>query len=107
MADALDLAERIAGADLVVTGEGHLDAESFTGKAVGGVIDLAIEAGVPVLVVAGGVEADEVPSELPASVTVVSLVERFGMDEALWDPLGCVDAVVSAELTRRSTGGGR
>ncbi len=107
VADALDLAERIAGADLVVTGEGHLDAESFTGKAVGGVVQLAIEAGVPVLVVAGGVEADEVPSELPASVTVVSLVERFGMDEALWDPLGCVDAVVSAELARRSTGGGR
>ena len=100
VAEAIDLADRVAGADLVVTGEGHLDAESFTGKAVGGVIALATEAGVPVLVVAGGVEADEIPPDLPPSVTVVSLTERFGLDEATWDPIGCVDAVVSAELAR-------
>jgi glycerate kinase len=98
--EALDLADRIAGTDLVVTGEGHLDAESFTGKAVGGVIDLATEAGLPVLVVAGWVEEDEMPPGLPAGVTIVSLVERFGLDEAMWDPIGCVDAVVSAELAR-------
>ena len=106
VAEALDLAERIAGADLVVTGEGHLDAESFAGKAVGGVVALATEAGVPVLVVAGGVDADEIPADLPPpAVTVVSLVERFGLEEAMWDPIGCVDAVVSAELARRSPGG--
>ena len=101
VADALDLAERIAGADLVVTGEGHLDAESFAGKAVGGVIGLAAAAGVPVLVVVGGVERDEVPDDLPPGVTVVSLVERFGLDEATWDPIGCVDAVVATELALR------
>jgi glycerate kinase len=102
VADTLDLAERIAGADLVVTGEGHLDAESFAGKAVGGVIGLAAAAGVPVLVVVGGVEPDEVPTGLAsAGVTVVSLVDRFGREEATWDPIGCVDAVVSAELALR------
>jgi glycerate kinase len=105
VAEALDLGERIAGADLVVTGEGHLDAESFTGKAVGGVIDLATEAAVPVLVVAGGVDADDpvtgrILADLPSTVTIVSLVERFGLDEAMWDPIGCVEAVVSAELAR-------
>ncbi len=102
VAESLDLADRIAGADLVVTGEGHLDAESFAGKAVGGVIGLAAAAGVPVLVVVGGVEHDEVPAHLlPPDVTVVSLVERFGLEEATWDPIGCVDAVVAAELARR------
>jgi glycerate 2-kinase len=101
VAETLDLAARIAGADLVVTGEGHLDSESFAGKAVGGVIGLAADAGVPVLVVAGGVEGDELPADLPPGVTVVSLVERFGWDEATWDPIGCVEAVVSAELARR------
>jgi glycerate kinase len=100
VAETLDLADRIAGANLVVTGEGHLDAESFSGKAVGGVVALAIEAGVPVLVVAGGVDDDEIPPDLPPNVTVVSLVERFGRDDAMWDPLGCVAAVVSAELAR-------
>ena len=37
VADELDLAERIEAADLVVTGEGFLDAQSFEGKVVGGV----------------------------------------------------------------------
>ncbi len=97
VAETLDLADRMAGADLVVTGEGHLDAESFAGKAVGGVIQLAAEAGVPVLVVAGGVDDDVV---VPPGVTVVSLVERFGEEDAMWDPLGCVDAVVTAALRR-------
>jgi len=104
VAETLDLAERIAAVDLVVTGEGHLDAESFAGKVVGGVIRLATEASVPVLVVVGGVEPDELPPDLPPGVTVVSLVERFGMEEAMWDPLGCVDVVVSEALATAGRG---
>jgi len=99
VAETLGLAERIAGADLVVTGEGHLDTESFGGKAVGGVIGLAIDAGVAVLVMVGRTEPDEIP-DLPERVTIVSLVDRFGPEEAMWDPLGCLEAVVSAELGR-------
>ena len=41
VADELDLDERIEDADLVVTGEGFLDDESFDGKVVGGVVALA------------------------------------------------------------------
>ena len=97
VADALGLAERIGKADLVVTGEGTLDAESFEGKAVGGVVDLAAAAGVPVLIVAGEVVAGELPA-LPTSVRVVSLVARFGRDRALADATGCVEEVVRAGL---------
>jgi glycerate kinase len=82
VADVLSLPERIAGAGLVVTGEATVDAESFEGKAVGGVVDLATEAGVPVLVIAGEVLTDELP-ELPAWVEVVSLVARFGRHRPL------------------------
>src|SRR5207253_2126515 len=53
VAEALSLEERVAAADLVVTGEGFLDDQSFAGKAVGGVVDLAADADVPVLVAAG------------------------------------------------------
>ena len=53
VAERIELAERMEGADLVVTGEGLLDEESFHGKAVGGVVGLARELGVPVLVMAG------------------------------------------------------
>src|SRR5438874_13087827 len=53
VSDALSLPERMVDVDLVVTGEGFLDAQSFGGKAVGGVVELAREADVPILVVAG------------------------------------------------------
>ena len=98
VADALGLAERIAAADLVVTGEGLLDAESFEGKAVGGVLELAAEAGVPVLVVAGEVYDDELPAELDDSVEVVSLTARFGAERARDDVAGCVRDVVAGRL---------
>jgi len=41
VADAIDLEDRVAPADLVVTGEGFLDGQSFEGKAVGGVVEVA------------------------------------------------------------------
>lgn len=91
VADTIELADRIEGADLVVTGEGFLDEHSFAGKAVGGVADLAEEAGVPVLVVVG--EAfDE------SRVPTVSLVERFGRQRAFADTLACVEETVTAHL---------
>jgi glycerate kinase len=97
VAEALSLAERMAGAGLVVTGEGTLDAESFEGKAAGGVVDLALAAGVGVLIVAGDVLAGELPT-LPASVTVVSLVARFGRARALADVASCVEEAVRTSL---------
>lgn len=53
---AVRFAERVRGADLVVTGEGSLDLESLRGKAVGGVARAAFEHGVPCLALAGQVE---------------------------------------------------
>ena len=95
VADAVDLPERLARADLVVTGEGLLDELSFAGKSVGGVLELAEEAGVPALVVAGDVlEAHR------SDVTMVSLVERFGRDQALADVTGCIEAVVREHLAQ-------
>jgi glycerate 2-kinase len=46
----------VAGADLVVTGEGKLDAQSLRGKAPVGVARAAAAHGVPVIVLAGAVE---------------------------------------------------
>jgi glycerate kinase len=82
VADAVGLADELEDADLVLTGEGHLDAESFSGKVVGGVAELAAEAGVRCVAVVG--DADEVDSPVP----VVSLAARFGVDRALADAAG-------------------
>lgn len=53
--DAIGLAGRVAGADLVVTGEGSFDSQSLRGKAVSGVAEVARERGVPCVVLAGSV----------------------------------------------------
>src|SRR5690606_42044917 len=46
-------ADRLAGADLVVTGEGSLDEQSLHGKAPVGVARAAARAGVPTVAVCG------------------------------------------------------
>ncbi len=92
VADRIDLAERIQGADLVITGEGLLDAESFHGKAVGGVAALAREGGVPVMVLAGNAEGDQ-------PVDYRTLVGAVGEERAWAEPLVAVEEVV-AELLR-------
>jgi glycerate 2-kinase len=51
--DLIDFDRRIAGADLVVTGEGSLDEQSLAGKAPIGVARAAARAGTPVVAVAG------------------------------------------------------
>jgi len=53
VAGAMRLRERIAGADLLLTGEGRLDRQSGYGKATLGIARMAAECGVPVLVVPG------------------------------------------------------
>lgn len=100
VSESLGLAERVANADLVVTGEGLLDTESFRGKAVGGVVALAVQAGVPVVVVAGDVDDEGLPP-LPPEVELVSLVERFGRERAMADVANCVAEVVATVLASR------
>jgi glycerate 2-kinase len=55
VAELVGLPQALAGVDLVVTGEGRLDATSSSGKVVGHVRAQAAERGIPVVVVAGQV----------------------------------------------------
>ncbi|MDK6474580.1 glycerate kinase, partial [Aerococcus urinae] len=55
--EAVGLAEKLRGADLVLTGEGSIDRQSVMGKTISGVARLAREAGsVPVIACAGRIE---------------------------------------------------
>jgi glycerate kinase len=96
VADEADLYGRIEGADLVVTGEGFLDEQSFEGKVVGGVAGLAAEAGVPVVAIAG-----QVFDGAEDRITAVSLVERFGEERSVGDTLRCIEEVAAGLLSRR------
>lgn len=93
VADELGLDETLEGADLVVTGEGFLDEQSFEGKAVGGVVEMAAALSVPVLVVAG-----QVFDGADGRVAAVSLVDRVGEERALTDTAAAVEAVVADHL---------
>ena len=93
VADLLDLEERLEGADLVITGEGFVDEQSFQGKVVGGVLELAGIQDVAAVVVAG-----EILAPVPAPARAVSLVERFGRDRAMTDTVACVREVVTEQL---------
>ena len=53
VAEVTRLPERVAAADLVITGEGRLDGQTAYGKTVSRVAALAREAGVPVIAVPG------------------------------------------------------
>jgi glycerate kinase len=94
VASRLGFDERLADADLVVTGEGLVDATSLTGKVVGRVLASARATGVEALVVAGDIVAG-------SPIDAVSLVERYGPERALAEPAECLAELVEAVLAAR------
>ena len=54
--EAVGLAEKAAGADLIITGEGAINYQTAFGKAPSGVVRVAEEVGCPNMVIAGGVD---------------------------------------------------
>ncbi|HEV8379227.1 MAG TPA: glycerate kinase [Tepidisphaeraceae bacterium] len=56
--EATGLKERLAKAELCITGEGKLDASSLSGKAPVGVAKLCREVGIPCIAIAGAVDLD-------------------------------------------------
>jgi glycerate kinase len=78
VAEAVGLEAHLESADLVVTGEGRLDATSFLGKVVGGVLEWAGDSGVlRRAVIAGQVTHDARDEiELHPGVEVLALTDR-------------------------------
>ncbi len=88
---------RLAEADIVITGEGLVDATSLTGKVVGRVLDRASGAGIEALVLAGSVA--------PGSpIDAISLVARYGPERALAEPAECLTELVETGLATRQNG---
>jgi len=90
------LRERISSAEVVITGEGRLDAGSLEGKVVGGVCALTNPAQ-RVLVVCGvahGPTVRQLRQRFPW-IRVEDLVARYGERRAREETLACVSDVVS------------
>ena len=94
----VDLSGALDGADGVVTGEGALDATSFAGKLVGGVVGAARARGLPTLVVAGRSTRSGERRARDAGCHVVSLTERFGPRQAVARTLSCISEVTAEWL---------
>ena len=74
--EAADIDGKLARADLVITGEGRVDAQTAFGKTALGVARRAHERGLPVIAVGGGVTPDGIEALAPLGVVVVPVVER-------------------------------
>ena len=98
VADELDLYDQLVDADLVITGEGHLDRQSFEGKVVGGVAEIAAAHGVPVAAIVGIADAD-VNDRIPTW----AIADRFGEERSMREPLWCVEQVAADVLRTFAT----
>ncbi len=74
--EATDFPARLAGADLVITGEGRIDAQTAFGKTALGVAVRAEAAGVPCIAVGGGVEPEGIEALANVGAQAVPVMER-------------------------------
>ena len=73
---AADFDGKLGRADLVITGEGRIDAQTAFGKTALGVARRAAAAGVACVAVGGGVEPEGIEALRPLGAVVVPVVER-------------------------------
>ncbi len=96
VADAVGLADRVAGADLVVTGEGAFDFSSRSGKVPYGVAQIAVEQLVPCIALAGQVLVGSREMRALGVEAAYAVVDRVGEERAFAAP-----AEALAELAER------
>jgi glycerate kinase len=82
--EATDFPARLPRADIVITGEGRIDAQTGFGKTALGVAKRAAAAGVPCIAVGGGVEVEGIAALADVGAIAVPVVERpMSIEEAM------------------------
>ncbi len=81
--EALGISAALAGASVVVTGEGRFDAQSAAGKVPSYLAALATDAGAQAMLVAGLIEADTAQFAAAQSLTDLAGSPQAAMDDAL------------------------
>lgn len=80
LAETIGLEARIRAADVVITGEGRLDAQTLEGKGPAGVAQLARKLGKPVIAFGGGIDA---AAENLFDATVPIIDQPLPLEEAM------------------------
>jgi glycerate kinase len=91
--DVSDLS--VSSADLVVTGEGALDWQSMRGKVVSGVARRSLQAGIPVIAIAGRVDITARERSEMGLDAAYSVSELVGEAEALGSPAASLSAAAA------------
>ncbi len=86
VSSVVELERRVAEADRVVTGEGRLDAGSFSGKVVGEVLKLAERFQKPSVVVAGSADPNGCGSAERLGARVISMEQEYGLEACMSAP---------------------
>jgi glycerate 2-kinase len=73
---AADFDGKLTRANLVITGEGRIDAQTAFGKTALGVARRAVDASVACIAIGGGVEPEGIEALRPLGAVVVPVVER-------------------------------
>ena len=92
VSEIADLQERIGAADLVITGEGRIDAQSLVGKVPVNVARMALAAGVPAVAFAGRIDGDLGMLRAAGLATVVPIVDGpMALHDAMADGPGLIE----------------
>lgn len=106
VAEAANLAEAVEGSDLVLTGEGRIDAQTLRGKAPAGVAAVAAAQGVDVIAFAGSVSPEAetlIDSGFSAIVPITS--EAGSLEKALASGSRNLEAAVRTSMRLFRLGG--
>jgi glycerate kinase len=77
--DLVHFKEHLAGADLVITGEGKFDSQSLSGKAPIGILEIASRRSVPVALVCGQATLNS-SDEIVEKFQSISTLHSFELD---------------------------
>jgi glycerate kinase len=106
VAEAIGLPDALAGADLVVTGEGSFDSQSLGGKVVGTVAALARAAGAPVWVVAGRAVLDGIDLPGAGIARVAALDDGRPLSELMAQALSLIERTAAGLANAGRPAGG-
>ncbi len=85
VAAAVGLEEKIAAADVVITGEGRLDAQTAYGKTAAGVARIARAHGKCIVAIAGSIDPDYDVSSGPFDLAISATPDGVPLDQAMCD----------------------
>ncbi len=93
--------KQLKRADLIITGEGKVDEQTFRGKVVDGVCSLASKYKKPVLVVCGQNTISDLPADT-GIIAISSLKDHFGSEEMAFKNAVSGISEVTAQLVRNT-----